>query len=277
MKQTRYYNAKWVSAYYDEYADKEWERFDRSPADMVNLHIHSHYLRHFVKPKSKVLEIGAGPGRFTQILAELGCRVLVTDISQVQLALNEKYAKQHGFENAVEERLQLDVCDMSRLSSESFDSVVCYGGPLSYVFEKAEKALGECVRTCKCGGYVLASVMSLWGGCHRYLEGVLEVPPENNRRITDSGNLAPENLEGATHFCHMFRAKELYGLAERKRLTVLAMSASNCLSLRADNFLAAAKQDETKWSELLRMEIEAGREEGCLDMGTHIIMVGEKQ
>ena len=40
--------------------------------------------------------------------------------------------------------------------------------------------------------------------------------------------------------------------------------------------LVEIRQDSTKWQELLRMELEASREQGCLDMGTHIIAVVEK-
>ena len=108
----------------------------------------------------------------------------------------KQHAEELGFEDSVEERLKLDVCDMTCLSDESFDAVVCYGGALSYVFDQAPSAMRECVRICRRGGYVLASVMSLWGPAHRYLDEVLELPPENNRKITETGDLTPENWAG---------------------------------------------------------------------------------
>jgi 2-polyprenyl-3-methyl-5-hydroxy-6-metoxy-1,4-benzoquinol methylase len=233
-------------------------------------------LRQFVKPGWRVLDVGAGPGRFTQVLAEMGCHVLAADISPVQLELHRKYARELGFENAVEDRLQLDVCDMGCVGTESFDAVVCYGGPLSYVFERAPVALGECVRVCKSGGLVLASVMSLWGGAHRFLRGTLTVPPESNRKITDTGDLSPRNWEGLTHHCHMFRSGELRQLVRHAGLSVLAMAASNCISTVWDELLSEAKEDSAKWQEVLRMELEACRQDGCLDMGTHMIVVGRK-
>lgn len=270
------YNPDWVRAHYDEMGDREWERFSKSPADEVSLFIHTHYLRQFVRPGWRVLDVGAGPGRFTQVLAEIGCRVLVADISQVQLELHKKHAQELGFEHAVEGRLQLDVCDMSRLASESFDAVICYGGPISYVLERAPMALRECVRVCRRGGNVLGSVMSLWGGAHRFLQGVLAVPPEINRKITETGNLTPRNWDGAVHHCHMFRAGELREMVSQAGLTVLAMSASNCVSTGQDAHLSQIKEDAGKWQEVVRMELEACREAGCLDMGTHIIVVGRR-
>jgi 2-polyprenyl-3-methyl-5-hydroxy-6-metoxy-1,4-benzoquinol methylase len=276
MDQTSAYKPEWVAARYDERGEQEWERFSRSPVDAISLFIHTHYLREFVNPGSRVLDVGAGPGRFTQVLAEMGCRVVAADISQVQLDLHRKYAKESAFDDAVEDRLQLDVCDMHSLEAESFDAVVCYGGPLSYVFEKAPVALQECVRVCKKEGHVLASVMSLWGSAHRLLPGVLAVPPENNRKITDTGDLTPKNWDAATHHCHMFRSGELRQMVSRSGLTVLAMSASNCVSTVWEELLREAKEDPDKWQEVLRMELEACREDGCLDVGTHMIVVGRK-
>ena len=277
MRKYDSYSPDWVANYYDEYGDREWTRFARSPADEVSLFLHTHYLERFVEPGSRVLEVGAGPGRFTKIMAEMGCRVLVADISQVQLDLHRKHAEELGFEDSVEERLPLDICDMRRLSDESFDAVVCYGGPLSYVFDQAPYALRECVRVCRRGGYVLASVMSLWGPTHRYLDEVLELPPENNSKVTDTGDLTPENWPGVLHRCHMFRPNEVRQLVNGAGLTVAAISASNCLSIGWDDSLAEVKNDPKKWRELLRMELSACREEGCVGMGEHIIVVGKKE
>ena len=272
-----YYSPKWVADYYDEYGEQECERYDWRPANAVSLFLHTHYLKQFVKPGSRVLDVGAGPGRFTQIMADLGCRVVVADISEVQLNIHRRYAEARGFEDAVEDRLQLDICDMSCLSSESFDAVICYGGALSYVFDQASVAMAECARVCRKGGHVLASVMSLWGGAHRNLEMVLSVPPENNRKITETGDLTPENWGDVHHRCHMFRPDEARQMVRRAELTLVAMSASNCVSNCWDELLIEVKADSEKWQELLRMELAACSEEGCLGMGSHIIVVGRKE
>jgi hypothetical protein len=55
------------------------------------------------------------------------------------------------------------------------------------------------------------------------------------------------------------------------------MSASNCLSINYDAYLANLDEDSKTWQELLRMELEACSQDGCLDMGSHIILVGQKR
>jgi len=78
------------------------QRFDKHALGAIHEHIHNVYLERFVPPGSRVLEIGAGPGRFTQTLHRLGCRVVVADISAVQLALNRRYGSEYGFASSVE-------------------------------------------------------------------------------------------------------------------------------------------------------------------------------
>ena len=65
------YDPNWVRDHYDRYAEKEWQRWDRSPVERVKLAVHLHYLRHSIRPGDRVLEIGAGAGRFTQELARI--------------------------------------------------------------------------------------------------------------------------------------------------------------------------------------------------------------
>jgi hypothetical protein len=54
------------------------------------------------------------------------------------------------------------------------------------------------------------------------------------------------------------------------------VSASTCLSTGHDELLREIRGNAARWGELLRMEVEACAEAGCLDMGTHIIVVGRK-
>jgi ubiquinone/menaquinone biosynthesis C-methylase UbiE len=270
------YNARWVQEFYDAYGDKEWGRMVKDPVHEVKLHVHRHYLEEFIRRGDRVLEVGAGPGRFTQILAELGASVVVADVSQVQLELNRKHAEEVGFGRAVTEWVRLDVCDLAVFADETFDGVVCYGGPLSYVFEKRRQAAGEALRVLKAGGVALFSVMSLWGAVHQYLPGVVCVSPGENARIIETGDLCPETFAACTHRCHMFTAGELRTLFQELGAQVLAISASNCLSAAWGDRLAEVRNDPAKWAQLLDMELRACREPGCVDMGEHMIAVVRK-
>jgi hypothetical protein len=80
-----------------------------------------------------------------------------------------------------------------------------------------------------------------------------------------------ENLPGSRHHCHMFRADELRSFLLAHGLEILDIAASNCLTTGWD--LTDSRGDDSRWAEILRLEIEATREPGCLDMGSHLIAV----
>ena len=75
---------------------------------------------------------------------------------------------------------------------------------------------------------------------------------------------------------HMFRANELKEWLEGKNLTIVNISSSNSISLTWNEMLKEIRNDTEKWNELLRMELEACAENGCLNMGTHLIVVARK-
>ena len=54
------------------------------------------------------------------------------------------------------------------------------------------------------------------------------------------------------------------------------MSASNCLATSWIRLLAEVSEDDPKWRHLIEMEIEACKEPGCLDLGSHLIAICRK-
>src|SRR5215208_2873068 len=118
------YDAKRAAAFYDEYGEREWTRFEDGRTGLVSFEVHRHYLERYVCAGDRVLDVGAGPGRFTIELARLGADVTVADISPGQLELNRVHTEEAGI--AVRDRVVADVCDLSHFGDEAFDVVVCY-------------------------------------------------------------------------------------------------------------------------------------------------------
>lgn len=272
-----HYNADWVRQYYNEYGMKEWNRWEESPVERIKFFVHLHHLRNHVRSTDRVLEIGAGAGRFTQQLAKITDRIVVADISSGQLALNRQHAVEHGFADNVEDWMECDMCDLeSTFDADTFDVVVCYGGPLSYVFERQHDAIAQLRRATKPGGKLLFGVMSLWGTIHQYFPGVLDIDIPSNREIVTTGNLTERTVGPGRHYTHMYRADELRSTLEAGSLEILTMSASNCLTTNWTELLAEVSEDSEKWLHLLEMEIEASQQPGCLNAGSHMIAVCRK-
>jgi SAM-dependent methyltransferase len=261
------YDAEYISRFYDEYGEREWERFDVSPMDRVGLEVHLRILREHVHADDRVLDAGAGPGRFTLELARLGARVVAGDISPRQLELHAE--KTADVEGSIESRELLDITDLGRFEDDSFDAVVCFGGPVSYVLGEADRAVAELLRVTRLGGCVLLSVMSLLGAARAFFDQLLPLIDQFgwDRAVTDifdTGDLDGEINNG--HVCRLYRWSTLEALLARHPCRIVAASAANFLSVANDG-----------WDErFLELEIEMCREPGALDGGTHILVAVER-
>jgi ubiquinone/menaquinone biosynthesis C-methylase UbiE len=266
------YDPEATAAFFDDYGEREWTRFDDGRTPPQSVQVHLEYLRGFVRAGDRVLDIGAGPGRFTIELARVGAEVVVADLSPRQLGLNREKLTEAGLDERVIERVLADVTDLSYFSDASFDAVVCYGGPLSYVVDRADEGLAELVRVTKPGGYVLLSVMSLVGTVTHYAEVLLDLVRRDgsdvNHEIVRTG-LLPQ-AEGYGHLpMKLYRWSELETLLTRHG-TVVAASAAG--------LLPTLYPEEPELREFVaRVELELASEPGALSSGQHILAVLRKE
>lgn len=268
-----------VRAYFDAFAAAEWERLAETRAGQVSFEVHRRFLARFVKPGMRVLEVGAGPGRFTIELARLGCQVVTTDLSPVQLALNEQYVGAAGVQ--VERRELADICDLTAYETGEFDAAVAFGGPLSYAFDQADTAMAELLRVVRPSGPVLASVMSTLGAYRHFFAGVVSVVEQLGEdaadRILATGDLRETQPPGAdTHSCRMFRWREVVELVRSCGASVVAASASNWASLAAPEELERVAASPERWRRFVDSEVALCAEPGVLDGSTHVIFAAAR-
>jgi ubiquinone/menaquinone biosynthesis C-methylase UbiE len=270
------YDRALVAALYDEYGNQEWERHETSPFNRVSFHVHRHYLTQFIHHGDRVLEVGAGAGRFTVELARLGARIVVTDISPTQLELNAEHVAEVGLESLVEAREPADIIDLSSYQNGSFDAVVCYGGPLSYVMDGADVALDELLRVTKPGGHVLLGVMSFHGSLHAFLGGAAEeianYGVEEMQAITRTGDLPTHHSSMGTPM-HLYSWTGLRTLLARHPCDLAVASAANFLSIGNGEVCERWLQDPEMWERFLSWEVTSCAQPGAIDGGTHIIAV----
>lgn len=244
--------------------------------EAVSLLLHKRFLLEFVNPGMRVLEVGAGTVSFTRTLAEIGCRIVVAEMSAAALSRHRVRSVELAFDHAVEGRVLLNTGNLSPIAEESFDLVVCFGGAFGEHVPQSIPVLTEGARVCRDGGELILSVLSLSGAVHKYLQGGLRLAPEKRMGSTVSENLSVGSWVEARRRCQMFRAEELRRAAHEAGLEVLAMSASNVLSPGWEPFLPVTREDQEQRRELLGLEIIACREEDSLDMGRRILLAGKK-
>jgi SAM-dependent methyltransferase len=258
------YDAEHAAAFYDDYGEREWTRFEDGRTPSASATTHTHYLERFVSAGERVLDVGCGPGRFTLELARLGARIVAADISPGQLELHRRYTA--AAEDAVEDRVVADVLSLP-FADDTFDATVCYGGAISYVLERAPEAVAELARVTRPGGHLLISVMSLVGSLLWSLDAVLEIAREKGidvvERVNATGVLTPGlGAHGLT--MKMYRWRELRELLEGHG-EVVAASATGLVTTTPDDPDLRALAE--------RIELDVGAEPGAIDIGRHILAV----
>jgi hypothetical protein len=130
------------------------------------------------------------------------------------------------------------------------------------------------LRVLKPEGYLLLSVMSLIGTTQKYFEAIAQIP--NFTQLVDRVNSNGFLDRDDNNSLKMYRAKELKQLLQSHKCEIMAISASNYLSLNRNKFLEENAIATDPWADFLKWELDFCAEDGCLDGGTHIIAVVSK-
>lgn len=143
-----------------------------------------------------VFDGGAGCGRFSILLAKMGCQVTHFDISQSMLDKAKELAVMAGVEqNITFVRGALE--DLSAYEDKSFDLVMSFDAPISYTFPNQEAVIRELVRIA--GKKIMVSVSSRLG----YLP-YLANPIQKNQFILNA-----ECSDGWVQWCIANRQKAI--------------------------------------------------------------------
>lgn len=136
------------------------------------------YIHKLVPPGSKVLEVGAGTGRYSIALAKEGYDVTALELVADHLAVLRRNAA--GLENIAS--YQGDATDLGIFADNGFDAVLVLG-PMYHLFEKIEqhKALDEAIRVSKPGGVIMTAFISVYQIMYdNYLSGNFRAGLEEN-------------------------------------------------------------------------------------------------
>ncbi len=274
------YDPEIPRAHYDRLADDEWTRLTRSRRGELNFLVHMDVLERHINTGMDVLEIGAGGGVYTRELVHMAGRLTVSDISEVQLALNRGHMRDLGVLDRVDEYRVLDLADLGALEAESFDAVVCVGGPLSYLLDREADGVREVLRVVRPGGIVVLGVMSLINTLVLFMGMVPaeteKVGIDNMRWLLETGYQDREHHPATEHYCHMMTSADIDALLADEAVDVLEKRAAGVLGMAGEEALNAVRKDDDLWALIVERELAWSKLPGTLDLGDNIVYVIRK-
>ena len=162
------------------------------------------YIEKYIKPGSRVLEIGAGTGRYSHALARLGYTVDAVEL----VPHNIEVFCRHTLPAEHITITQGNALDLSAFSDNQYDITLLLG-PLYHLYTKKDKrqALGEAIRVTKQGGIIFAAYV-ISDGClldERFNRGNI-----NAAEYIKNGLLDPET------FAAKSEPKDLFELVRKE-------------------------------------------------------------
>lgn len=141
----------YIEDYYNNYdEDKRLTKKNRLPEYLITMK----YIEKYLTPNSKIIEIGAGTGRYSIALADKGYDVTAVELVPHNIEImNKKVKPSHNIKI-----YEGNACDLSFIESNQFDIVLLLG-PMYHLFNNNDKhkAISESIRVAKKNGIIYSA------------------------------------------------------------------------------------------------------------------------
>ena len=262
---------------YASMVEYEWQRVVHSPYHRLEHDTTWFFLDKYLPKHGLIFDAGGGPGRYTIELAKKGYDVVLLDYTPENLDLAKKKIKHYGVSKRVQEIVEGSIVDLSRYPDNSFDAVLCLGGPLSHVEKETDrlKAVKELLRVAKKEAPVFISVMGLIN--------VLTLSPicwpdevDQTNHFQDLWRTGDDNLWRGNSFCHFFRASELRELIEKAGGKGVTLAGLEGMALLKEKTNLLARKYPNAYKNWLECHYQMCLDPTVADLSGHILAITHK-
>ena len=209
-------------------------------------------------------------------LAKQGYEVTLLDATQANLDFAKRMLRRHGLQKRVRQITIGNIVDLSQFGSESFDAVLCSGGPLSHVLDplQRERAISELVRVAKPGAPIFVSVIGRLAVLIVILgESQAELDMPHFKVLCDTGDYLGER--GFTA-CHFFLPEEFQQAFTRADIQILEMVGLQGISSQHNRQLNQLAKDEKLYEVWLDTHLQTCTHPTAVGMSEHMLIVCRK-
>ena len=265
--------SKVVENYYNQTVEIEWSRLDRHP---IEFEITKKHIDQFLLPKSRILDVGGGPGKYSFHYAAAGHQVTLFDLSPLNVAFAGK--KQEEFGVKFENLIVGNATSMTTVPDKTFDFIFCMG-PLYHLTNERDrsKVLMECRRVLKDTGKVLFSFVT-------HMAQTISVIKRN---MTNIGSWEPALVQGIetgindTEFdtgfteAYFMRPESIRDFVGKAGFSVLKIAGAEGLACQSEERLMNLDRCSLeKWIDFL---FRYSEDESILGANQHVICIAEKR
>ena len=265
-----------VREYYANNVRNEWRRLVKDAYHRVELITTLHFLEKYLPEHGLILDAGGGPGRYTLELTKKGYDVILRDPTQANLDFAGRQVRRHGLKSHVKGITLGSIVDLSQFSDDSFDAVLCSGGPLSHILDPHHRrlAISELVRVAKPGAPIFTSVMGRFG----VLVVILmisqdEIDMPHFLPICETGDYLGDR--GFTA-CHFFLPEEFRQAFARPDVQILEMAGLEGLNTLHNKELNRLEKDEKRYKIWLDLHFQTCTHPSVVGMSEHMLIICRK-
>jgi len=264
---------KTTSTEYHNKIAHEYDQGYEAPFWQIYNAITWHYIESILptnKQNALILDTGGGTGLWSIKIAELGYRIIMTDIAEKMLDIaRQKIADKKLFDKIIV--LNCDIIDMSQFEDNKFDLSLAEGDTVSYCTDP-EKAISELARVTKPGGHITVSVDNKLNWVATYLkQGKIDTADQ----IAKTG-IAPMKVKTEDGFdwfpAHMFTIEELKALFRKYNLEPVR-AVGKPVFTPFDKCL----ENSEIYKRFLDLEFEFSSLPSVAGKGGHIALIGRKE
>lgn len=247
---------------YDE--DKRLSSKNHLPEYLITMK----YIEKYLFPGAKIIEIGAGTGRYSVALAEKGYSVTAVELVEHNIRILRKKVKPHH-DIAV---IKGNAVDLSFLESDTYDLVLLLG-PMYHLFtlEEKHRALSESIRVAKKGGVIFVSYCNSDTTMYKmfYKRRILEYIDKYEIGEDYHASSSPNEI-----FC-LYRKPEIDDLMKAYDVTRLHFVGVDMLSYLYDNKLNRLNKRE--FAEYMKFLNSICERDDCTGLSMHMLDIFRKE
>jgi len=213
-----------VKECYAQSVKYEWERLARDAYHRLEFDTTMIFLKKYLPKRGLVLDAGGGLGRYTIELAKKGYEMVLLDLVKENLEFAKKQIKKAKVENKVKEIVLGDIRNLSKFKNNTFNAVLCLGGPLSHIKgnKQRDKAISELIRVAKRRAPIFISVFGKFG-CLSLAPTKWPKDIETTKYFKRFVKTGDDYLWKGKYYAHYFTPKELEKIFTRKNFKLIQM------------------------------------------------------